>query len=193
MDAALRDRLLGEASFMRGFAYLNLVRFWATCRCSSSRSPRWRRCARRGRRLPRCGRDRARPRGGRGQAPATYPAAEAGRPTSGAALTLLAKARLHSGSGPRGRGSRLVIRSGRYALLPNWRDNFRIATELTNAESIFELNFDGIQDAGNGSVHTLFSLPAGYPAAMRTACCSRRPHSWRRSRRTTSAGATARS
>src|SRR5438034_1136330 len=56
-----------------------------------------------------------------------------------------------------------LIASGRYTLLPNWRDCFKISTEIINSESIFEINYDGLLDPGAGSVHTLFSLPSGFP------------------------------
>jgi len=38
-----------------------------------------------------------------------------------------------------------------------------------NKESIFEVNYDGLLDPGAGSVHTLFSLPADFPAGTHTA------------------------
>src|SRR2546430_2760842 len=56
-----------------------------------------------------------------------------------------------------------LIATSRYTLLPNWKDCFKIATEITNSESIFEINYDGLLDPGAGSVHTLFSLPADFP------------------------------
>src|SRR2546427_11863421 len=56
-----------------------------------------------------------------------------------------------------------LIATDRYALLPNWKDCFKIATEIVNKESIFEVNHDGLLDPGAGSVHTLFSLPSDFP------------------------------
>jgi hypothetical protein len=53
--------------------------------------------------------------------------------------------------------------SGGYALLSNYKDIFKIATEITNSESIFEVNYEGTLDPGAGSVHTLFSIPSDFP------------------------------
>src|SRR5467141_308707 len=52
-----------------------------------------------------------------------------------------------------------LIATDRYALLPNWKDCFKIATEIVNKESIFEVNYDGLLDPGAGSQQTIFSLP----------------------------------
>src|SRR5205085_11751440 len=96
--------------------------------------------------------------------PPSYSGAEIGRATSGAARALLAKVYLTRQDWTNAaRVAGQVMTSGRDSLLTNYKDIFKIATEITNSESIFEINYDGLLDPGSGSVHTLFSLPSGFP------------------------------
>jgi hypothetical protein len=55
--------------------------------------------------------------------------------------------------------------SGQYALNTDFKANFRISSEFTNPESIFEINYGAPEQTAGvvGSVQTLFTLPAGYP------------------------------
>ena len=165
MDPALRTRLLGEAHFLRALAYFNLVRCYGDVPLldhevtsvkglAVSRTPLAQVYALIVSDL---------------QAAATtlspaYSGSDIGRATSGAAQGLLAKAYLTEQDWVKAaQTAGAIITSGRYVLLTNWKDNFRIALKLTNSESIFEINYDGILDPGAGSIHTLFSLPLGYP------------------------------
>jgi hypothetical protein len=96
--------------------------------------------------------------------PASYSGADLGRATSGAAKTLLAKVYLTRGDWANAAAQTgAIISSGQYHLNPVWKDNFRIAKELTNPESIFEINYDAELDPGAGSIMNLFSLPEGFP------------------------------
>src|SRR5213594_3532340 len=96
--------------------------------------------------------------------PASYSGSDIGRVTSGAARAMLAKVYLtRQDWANAAQTAGQLIASGRYTLLPNWRDCFKISTEIINSESIFEINYDGLLDPGAGSVHTLFSLPSGFP------------------------------
>ena len=165
MDTTLRSRLLGEAYFMRGMSYLDLVRFWgdvpllehqvnSLSSLRIARTPAAQVWA-----LVESDFQAAAAR-----LPAEYGAENKGRPTKGAALTLLATAYLHQQKWTQAaQTAGQVIASGKYSLLPTWRDNFRISQEIVNPESIFELNYDAELDPGAGSVHTLFALPAGFP------------------------------
>lgn len=164
MDPALRTRLLGEAHFLRALAYFELVRFFGdvplfeheadALQLNVARTPAAQVYALIVSDL---------------QAAATslgasYSGADVGRATSGAAQALLAKVYLtRQDWANAAQTAGQIIASGHYALLPNWRDNFKVATEITNSESIFEINYDATADPGAGSVHTLFSLPAGFP------------------------------
>src|SRR5207247_4346954 len=96
--------------------------------------------------------------------PASYSGSDIARVTSRAARALLAKVYLtRQDWANAAQTSGQLITTGRYALLPNWKDCFKIATKVTNSESIFEINYEGTLDPGAGSVHTLFSLPSGFP------------------------------
>jgi hypothetical protein len=96
--------------------------------------------------------------------PASYTGGDIGRVTSGAAQAMLAKVYLtRQDWANAAQTAGQLIATGRYTLLANWKDCFKIATEITNSESIFEINYDGLLDPGAGSVHTLFSLPADFP------------------------------
>ena len=165
MDPALRTRVLGEAHFLRALAYFDLVRCFGDVPLIEhevksldglrvSRTP-----------------------AAQVQAlivsdlqeaisglPPSYSGADVGRVTSGAARALLAKVYLTAKDWTNAAQlAGQVMASQRYTLLPNWKDNFKIATKITNSESIFEINYDGVLDPGAGSVHTLFSLPSGFP------------------------------
>jgi hypothetical protein len=165
MNAALRTRLLGEAHFLRAVAYFNLVRCYGDVPLlehevtsvkglAVSRTPLAQVYALIVSDLQKA--DSA--------LPPSYSASDVGRATSGAAQALLAKAYLTQQDWLKAaQTAGQIITNGRYTLLANWKDNFRIALKLTNSESIFEINYDGILDPGAGSVHTLFSLPLGYP------------------------------
>jgi hypothetical protein len=164
MDQVLRARLIGEAHFLRALAYFQLVRFFGdvplfqheadALQVNVARAPAADVYA-----LIVSDLEAA-----AAALPATYSGADVGRVTSGAAKALLAKVYLtRQDWANAAQTAGQIIASTQYTLLPNWRDNFKIATEITNSESIFEINFDATVNAGGGSVHTLFSLPGAYP------------------------------
>jgi starch-binding outer membrane protein, SusD/RagB family len=165
MDPALRTRLLGEAHFARALCYFNLVRWFGDVPLLEhevksldglrvSRSPATDVYA-----LIVSDLQEAIT-----ALPPSYSGADVGRVTSGAAQALLAKVYLTQQDWTNAAQlAGQVIGSGRYALLPNYKDIFKIATEIINSESIFEINYDGLLDPGAGSVHTLFSLPSSFP------------------------------
>jgi hypothetical protein len=165
MDETLRDRIVGEARFLRAHAYFDLVRWFGDVplleqevtsleNLNVARSP--------------AAEVYALIESDLGMAvdmlPPSYEGADVGRVTSGAAQSLLAKVYLTEEKwNEAAAAAGAVIASGRYALLDDWYDNFEIANELTNSESIFEINYDGVSDPGAGSVHMLFSLPQNFP------------------------------
>jgi hypothetical protein len=165
MDETLKQRLLGEARFLRAMAYFNLVRFYGDVPLLEHEVTSLRDL------------DVARspaadiyaliesdlttavgalpPRG-------EYGASDQGRATRGAAQALLAKVHLTQQEwSEAATAAAAVISSGDYALLANFKDVFKVANEITNAESIFELDYDGTESVG--SVMMLFSLPSGFP------------------------------
>lgn len=165
MDSTLRRRLLGEGHFFRALAYFNLVRLFgdvplldhevtSLAGLNVARTPAADVYALIESDL----------QGAIAALPASYSGADIGRATKGAAQALLAKVHLTRGDWTAAaQTAGAIITSGRYALVADWHDNFRIATEITNSESIYEVNYDGTVDPGAGSVQTLFSLPSGYP------------------------------
>jgi len=165
MDPTLRDRLLNETRFLRANAYFNLVRSFGDVPLLEHEVK-----SLDGLRVSRAAaadvyalivNDLQQAAAG---LPPSYSGSDIGRVTSGAAQAMLAKVyltRQNWGSAAQTAGQ--LIATGRYTLLPNWRDCFKIATEIINSESIFEINYDGLLDPGAGSVHTLFSLPADFP------------------------------
>ena len=142
MDAALRSRIVGEAKFIRGLLYFNLINAYGGANLPLQTEPS----------------SISEPAPAPGAAavwaqiqtdlndaiavlPESYSGADVGRATSGAAKGLLGKVLLQQKKwaeasavlGP-------VIASGRYSLLPNYGDNF-IASGNNNSESLFEAQF----------------------------------------------------
>jgi hypothetical protein len=100
------------------------------------------------------------------QLPASYTGSDLGRATSGAATALLAKVYLNQRDYTNAaKYAGQVIASGRYSLNTRWLDNFKVASEFTNPESIFEINYGAPEQTAGvvGSVQSLFSLPSGFP------------------------------
>ncbi|MBV9880844.1 MAG: RagB/SusD family nutrient uptake outer membrane protein [Gemmatirosa sp.] len=165
MDETLKARIVGEAKFLRALSYFNLVRLFGDVPLLDQEVTSL------------ASLDAARTPAAQVYAlivsdlqaaatalPASYSGADVGRVTSGAAQALLAKVYLTQGNFAQAATTAgQIVSGGRYSLLSTYKDNFRIATELTNSESIFELNYDGVLNPGAGSVVTLFALPASYP------------------------------
>ena len=168
MDATLKARVLAEARFLRAFAYFNLVRWHGDVplldrevtslrELQVGRSP-----AEQVYQLIIADLQAAIP-----ALPASYSGADVGRATSRAARALLAKVHLTRrewADAARLAGQVMTAAEPPAAALnANWKDNFRIAVENVNPESLFEVNFDGVLDPGAGSVFTLATLPGGFP------------------------------
>ena len=165
MDETLKARLLGEAKYLRASAYFELVRFYGDVPLIEHEVKSL------------TGLDVARTPSAQVYAliisdlqaavaslPASYSGADLGRATSGAAKTLLAKVYLTMGNwSAAATQTGEIISSGQYHLNARWKDNFTISKELTNPESIFEINYDAELDPGAGSITNLFSLPEGFP------------------------------
>src|SRR5216117_306982 len=165
MDPTLRDRLLNEARFLRANAYFDLVRAFGDVPLLEHEVK-----SLEGLRVSRAPAadvyalivsDLQQAMAG---LPPSYTGSDIGRVTSGAAQAMLAKVYLtRQDWANAAQTAGQLIATSRYELLPNWKDCFKIATKVTNSESIFEINYDGLLDPGSGSVHTLFSLPSGFP------------------------------
>lgn len=158
-DAALKDRLIGEAKVMRGFAYWVAAQLWSDVPLilEEVRSP-----------------DQAVPEGGRrpvqevyqqviadlqdaiGKLPASYGSADVGRVTQGAARFLLGRTYLLTGDYANAlREFEALDASGNYMLLPNYRDIFDPANK-NHAESILEIQYDP-NIPGQPEINALFA------------------------------------
>lgn len=165
MPEAVKARLLGEARFLRALTYFNLVRMYgdvplidrevkSLAEAVVARTPAEQVYA-----LIVSDLEQAI------QALPTrdqYGAADLGRASKGAAQALLAKVYLERKDYTN--AARLageVINSGKYRLLADWKDNFRIALEFSNSESIFEIDYD--REKTWGTWYLLFALPSNVP------------------------------
>ncbi len=167
MDTTARNRVLGEAHYLRALMYWELVRMFGDVPLLEHEA--------------KSVADARIPRAPAAQIyslivsdlqtaikdlPASYSGPDLGRATSGAATALLAKVYLNQKDYTNAaKYAGQVMSSGQYALNANWLDNFRIASEFTSPESIFEINYGAPEQTAGvvGSVQTLFSLPSGFP------------------------------
>ena len=153
MNDSLKTRLLGEAKFLRALHYFNLVRMWGGVPIrvneTTSETPL---------EQPRAPAEEvydliiADLEDAVASLPASYPAAERGRATRGAAKTLLGKVYLQRGA-TIGNGSdadfasaqgwlQQVVDSGGYALVQNFRTMFDVyggTLNEVNSEVIFDI------------------------------------------------------
>ena len=101
---------------------------------------------------------------------------EVGRPTKYAAMALAAKAYMQELEYEKAK-SLLdnIINSGKYQLMPNFMDNYRIATN-NNAESIFEIQAS-VNDGSNGSMNGEMGIGLNfpYPGDMSMCCGFHQP------------------
>jgi starch-binding outer membrane protein, SusD/RagB family len=139
MDAARRNRIVGEAKFLRALAYFNLVTLFenvplVTTVLAPDERPAAAPPAETWAQIEKDLADAA------AVLPETYTGADAGRATKGAALGMLGKARLQQRKwADAAQALGQVIALNRYGLLANYADNFRQETELANTESLFEV------------------------------------------------------
>jgi hypothetical protein len=140
MDAAERDRIVGEGKFIRALLYYNLVTLYQnvpliTTLPSSSDRPAaatpeeiWAQIEK----------DASE---AKAVLPVSYDGADVGRATKGAATALLGKALLQQRKWDQASAQfQEVITSGTYDLVPNYADNFTANNE-NNQESLFEIQF----------------------------------------------------
>jgi starch-binding outer membrane protein, SusD/RagB family len=167
MDVTERNRVLGEAHYLRALMYFELVRMFgdvplieheakSVADAQIPRSPAATVYALIVKDLQTAMTD----------LPPSYSGPDLGRATSGAATSLLAKAYLNQKDyNNAAKYAGQVMSSGRYSLNARWLDNFAIALEFTNPESIYEINYGAPEQTAGvvGSVQTLFSLPSGFP------------------------------
>jgi hypothetical protein len=167
MDVAERNRVLGEAHYLRALMYFQLVRMFGDVPLMEHEA--------------KSVADAQIPRTPSAQVyalivsdlqtamndlPPSYTGADLGRATSGAATSLLAKVYLNQKDyNNAAKYAGQVMSSGQYSLNARWLDNFKISLEYVNPESIFEINYGAPEQTPGvvGSVQTLFTLPSGFP------------------------------
>jgi len=139
MDADERERIVAEAKFLRGLAYFNLVTLFEnvpliTEPLEATERPAAAAPAETWAQIEQDFSDAA------DVLPATHTAGNSGRPTRGAALGMLGKARLQQRKWAEAATTLgQVISLNQYSLLPNYGDNFVEARDGNNPESLFEV------------------------------------------------------
>lgn len=149
MNTATRDRIVGEAKFIRALMYFNLATLYggvplvlapstpADRPASVTEAAVW-----------------AQVEKDLGEAapvlPVSYAGADAGRATRGAALALLGRAQLQQKKWQAASTSFASVLALPYVLLPNYLDNFTEGGD-NSAESIFEVQFGGPDVLAAGS------------------------------------------
>src|SRR5256885_7469685 len=140
MDAALRDRIVGEAKFIRALLYFNLVRLYGNVPLITTPPELTDRPATVGppQLWAQIEQDLTE---ARAVLPQAYTGADLGRATWGAATALLGKAHLQQREWSAAESALgEVIDSGRYDLMANYGDNFTDRFG-NNVESVFEVQF----------------------------------------------------
>ncbi|AKD05694.1 hypothetical protein PKOR_12800 [Pontibacter korlensis] len=144
MDEALKERLLAEAKFFRAYHYFNLVRTFGGVPLRLSVPQPGQQEDPATLNLPRASREEVYAQivqdltEASQVLPATYPAAERGRATKGAALGMLAKVQLYQENWQEVVNLANQVEGLGYTLAEDYYSIFRIAGEH-NAESIFEI------------------------------------------------------
>jgi starch-binding outer membrane protein, SusD/RagB family len=156
MDPALKERYRGEAKFIRALMYFNLVQFFGDVPLvlteirTEDEAYRFNRESR-ANVYAQIENDL---QAAASVLPATYPASDAGRVTSGAAKALLGKVYLTKGQfGEAAAILREVIEAGTYQLLPVYADVFR-ANNGNHAEIVFSVQYtrSGNQEGSNFAI-----------------------------------------
>jgi len=150
MNTALRDRIVGEARFIRALMYFNLAVLYENVPLvleppSPTDRPAQVNAAQVWAQVEQDLTDAI------AVLPASYSGADVGRATRGAATALLGKAHLQQREWAQAATRfQTVVQSGTYTLLPNYADNFTQAGD-NNAETIFEVQFGGPEVLAAGS------------------------------------------
>jgi hypothetical protein len=177
MEEGLRNRIVGEAKFIRGLAYYNLAILYGSVPlitepsqadlrpASASNAELWAQIEK----------DFG---DARGVLPASYTGADVGRATRGAATAMLGKAHLQQREWAL--ASQMfaeVVASNRYQLVPSYGDNFTVGGD-NNAESIFEVQFGGPAQLAAGTVGQNVARMTGPCDFPGSGFCDAQPTSW---------------
>jgi hypothetical protein len=168
MDNDLKQRILGEALFLRALYYFGLVKvfgdipLWTEAEMTDDLAPTVMKPQKTAATTV-YARIEADLRQAAAVLPLTYDATETGRATKGAATGLLAKVYLYQKKWPQAEEKATeVINSGKYDLVPDYNSNFTPAGE-NNIESVFEIqhspNGNGWSNEHEGSIIDVFQSP----------------------------------
>lgn len=165
MDAALKDRILGEARFLRAFYYFQLTQVFGDVPLLTRITPP---------------EELKVPKTSKSEIykvilddcekaalslPMTYEASQAGRATKGAALALAAKAQLYAKNYNEVLNYTARIKElGIYALMPDYEDNFRENTQ-NNSESVWEIQHTNLELGVGNALNQWWAskkVPNGY-------------------------------
>ncbi|WP_071892720.1 RagB/SusD family nutrient uptake outer membrane protein [Hymenobacter sp. PAMC 26628] len=178
-ETALKNRLLGEAHFVRALYYWNLITLWGNVPLISEPVNA---NSREAQGTVQQGWDfmLADLKAAETTLPVSYTGNDVGRATKGAAQTLMGKVYMQQRKWAEAQAQfQKVIDAGTYALVPNYEDNFNVAGE-NNKESIFEIGFtselqgDGQDVAGS----SLGSQRAQFFGARQVGWCDGQPRKW---------------
>ncbi|MGB3799739.1 MAG: RagB/SusD family nutrient uptake outer membrane protein [Lewinella sp.] len=162
MDEELRERLIGEASFLRAYYYFNLVRWFGGVPLLLDPFPQ-------DFQIARSSADEVYAQiesdlqTAIESLPASYTGGDIGRVTSGSARGMLAKVALTRMDYQQAADAALeVINSGQYALYPNYSEIFTQAGE-NSSESLFEVQAAAFEIGGGGSQYNEVQGVRGTP------------------------------
>lgn len=165
MDAALKDRILGEAHFLRAFYYFQLTQVFGDVPLYTKLTPPSEL------KIPKTPKqeiyqvilddcDKAAL-----SLPLSYDKSQAGRATKGAALALAAKTQLYTDNYAGVLNYINEIKAlGIYSLMPDYQDNFRKNTQ-NNAESVWEIQHTNLELGVGNSLNQMWAskkIPNGY-------------------------------
>lgn len=151
VDAALLSRLLGEARFLRAWAFSDLTLLWGAVPMPIHAANSLGSAS-----LPKTAVSDINTfiiselTAIQADLPASYSGADKGRATKGAAQAVLARVYMAQGDYASAKTALLqVYNSGTYSLMPNYFDNFKEETGFNN-ESIFEVGYNNTSFNWNG-------------------------------------------
>lgn len=161
MDEALKNRIIGEAKFIRAYSYFNLVNIFGKVPLKLLPQLTWETIH-----VPlsevsgiyyQIEKDLT---DAAAVLPVSYSSADNGRVTRGAALAMLGKVSLYQQKWPAAIGYfQQVENLGIYSLLPDYADIFKLAYE-NSSESIFEIQHLSDQHPSTGSALNQWFAPA---------------------------------
>jgi hypothetical protein len=170
MDAALRDRIVAEAKFLRGFYYFHLVQYFGKLPLVTEETVTLDQIS-----FPeRASVDQvyvqiiADFKAAELGLPPTYPSSDNGRATQGAAKAFLAKVYLTTNQYQLAadKAAELMAPPFTYALWDNYTDVFKIANEF-GKEYVFDVSYVGGASAGQGGALIAFFAQENNPVQGR--------------------------